>query len=522
MYRPMTAARAAATATAALLPLPSAALTPAEAWAAWQATAGEGVILTAASETDSGGDLLVEGVEILFAGPEDGEFEQDVRVTIDSIRFADLGGGRVGITLPDSFPVVAASTPAPEDGETPETFSVTFDIGQQGLDLVASGTPDSIGYDYDADALTATLSDMQDTSDDEVELTLDMSMTDVDGAWGADDGQGTFTAARLTIDAGGSGIPTEADDEGDGGGDTAGTGEGGSFTLTARTDNIQSVTTGGLGLFSGSDAIVAMLQSDETASSSLSYGPIEYTLAFDDPASGDTSITGGSDRATVSARFGEGSIAYEGRTDGGRFAVAGSAIPFPELTMASETSSWSAEMPLAPSDTAQPFGLSMNLAGVTLGEGVWSMFDPAGQLPRDPASLTLALSGEGRWDVDIFDPQAVETMADGTPGEIESVSIDTIGLDLLGVVLDGSGAFTFGAAADGTPVPEGAIDLTLTGAEALIDTLVQMGMVPEDQAMGARMMLGLFARPTDTPGTLESKIEFGADGSISANGQRLR
>jgi hypothetical protein len=49
-----------------------------------------------------------------------------------------------------------------------------------------------------------------------------------------------------------------------------------------------------------------------------------------------------------------------------------------------------------------------------------------------------------------------------------------------------------------------------------------MGLVPEDQAMAARMMLGLFARPGDGPDTLTSKIEVKGDGAILANGQRLQ
>ena len=76
---------------------------------------------------------------------------------------------------------------------------------------------------------------------------------------------------------------------------------------------------------------------------------------------------------------------------------------------------------------------------------------------------------------------------------------------------------------DGLPAPTGEIDLTLVGGNALLDTLVAMGIVPEDQAMGARMMMGLFMRPGDGEDELVTKIEVdGATGAISANGQRLQ
>lgn len=74
----------------------------------------------------------------------------------------------------------------------------------------------------------------------------------------------------------------------------------------------------------------------------------------------------------------------------------------------------------------------------------------------------------------------------------------------------------------GVPQPVGGIDLTLVGGNALIDKLVAVGLVPEQQAMGARMMLGLLAVPGDTPDTLNSKIEINEMGHILANGQRIQ
>ena len=73
----------------------------------------------------------------------------------------------------------------------------------------------------------------------------------------------------------------------------------------------------------------------------------------------------------------------------------------------------------------------------------------------------------------------------------------------------------------GTPKPLGAVDMQLVGGNALIDKLVGMGLVPEDQAMGARMMMGLFAVPTGED-QLTSKIEFKEDGGVYANGQRIQ
>jgi hypothetical protein len=55
----------------------------------------------------------------------------------------------------------------------------------------------------------------------------------------------------------------------------------------------------------------------------------------------------------------------------------------------------------------------------------------------------------------------------------------------------------------------------------LIDTLSTMGLLPTDQVMGARMMLGLFTVPVGDD-ELTSTIEVNAEGHILANGQRLQ
>ncbi|MGB5067092.1 MAG: DUF2125 domain-containing protein, partial [Albidovulum sp.] len=61
----------------------------------------------------------------------------------------------------------------------------------------------------------------------------------------------------------------------------------------------------------------------------------------------------------------------------------------------------------------------------------------------------------------------------------------------------------------------------LIGGNGLIDKLVGMGLVPEDQAKGVRLMMGLFAVKTGDD-TLTSKIEFKEDGGVYANGQRIQ
>ena len=49
-----------------------------------------------------------------------------------------------------------------------------------------------------------------------------------------------------------------------------------------------------------------------------------------------------------------------------------------------------------------------------------------------------------------------------------------------------------------------------------------MGFVSANDAMGARMMMGMFAVPGEGEDSLKSRIEINGQGQILANGQRIR
>ena len=171
-------------------------------------------------------------------------------------------------------------------------------------------------------------------------------------------------------------------------------------------------------------------------------------------------------------------------------------------------------MPVTPSDARQPFRFRMALDGVATDDGIWDLFDPTGRLPRDPASLILDLEGTTVVAEDIFtdDPEVPfrQTMA----------KLNEFNFSIAGAEVTGNGSAT-DTSTDDTPSGVGELDMTLTGVNSLIDTLVDMGLLPNEQAMGARMGLSLIARP-DGDDRLVSRIEINEDGQIFANGQRLK
>jgi Uncharacterized protein conserved in bacteria (DUF2125) len=207
--------------------------------------------------------------------------------------------------------------------------------------------------------------------------------------------------------------------------------------------------------------------------------------------------------------------------------VSGSEIPFPlALTMA-ETG-FKLLMPVTPSDEEQDFGLGITLRDFAVPDMLWGMVDPTGTLPHDPATIVLDLAGKGKLLFDMFDPKAVEALEDGEqdPGELNAVSIKELLVSAAGAKLTGTGDFTFNnedlATFDGMPAPEGVANIQLEGANGLIDSLITMGLLSENDAMGARMMMGMFGVPGEGEDTLTSEIKVSEDGKIHANGQRIK
>jgi len=116
-------------------------------------------------------------------------------------------------------------------------------------------------------------------------------------------------------------------------------------------------------------------------------------------------------------------------------------------------------------------------------------------------------------------------MTGAPPGQLETLNLNDLLVSFGGAEISGTGALAFDntdtVTYGGMPKPIGTIDLAINGANGLMDKLVQAGLIPEDQVMMGRMMLGMFAVPVGDD-MLTSAIEFTADGGILANGQRVQ
>jgi hypothetical protein len=112
------------------------------------------------------------------------------------------------------------------------------------------------------------------------------------------------------------------------------------------------------------------------------------------------------------------------------------------------------------------------------------------------------------------------------PVEFTSLNLNDLLVSIIGAQLTGEGSFQLDPSAPGmvpgVPAAVGKVELRLNGANALIDRLVQIGIMQPQDVMGVRMMMGMAARPGDTPDSLVSTIQLTPDGGLIANGMQLR
>ncbi|WP_294226120.1 DUF2125 domain-containing protein [uncultured Shimia sp.] len=190
---------------------------------------------------------------------------------------------------------------------------------------------------------------------------------------------------------------------------------------------------------------------------------------------------------------------------------------------------FSLALPLRKLDTAGLFEYSTRFVGAELDDSVWALFDPSGALPHDPAMFEMDVTGtvtsKVEW-LNLLDvPDAMSALGGELPFEPENLTIKTLALEAAGAKLRASGAFTFDVTDlktyGGIPRPDGQIEVDIQGLNALLDTLISMGLVADSDAMGARMMLATVTKAVGED-HLTSKVEMSPEGHVLANGNRLK
>ena len=225
--------------------------------------------------------------------------------------------------------------------------------------------------------------------------------------------------------------------------------------------------------------------------------------------------------AFLKAMFGKGMVDYSFGADEIKATFSSDALPIPpvEVDIAKYESRFA--MPVVPHDEAGLAALLIKLDGVSVSEGLWSLIDPGQSIPRDPAVIQLDVTSTMRALYNMFDPDAMAAAAGQMPFEVDDVQLNELAVRIGGAAITGSGQAEINNSGP-FPMPVGGVDFKISGINGLIEKLVGAGILQAEQAMPAQMMLGMFAKPGAAPDEFTSRLEMGADGSITANGIPLQ
>ena len=454
--------------------------------------------LTIGAEEISGGTVAVSDIAISFS-----DDEISWVMDVGDMTLTEQGDGTVSVTMEESFPIVISGA----DGVV-----VTIDITQENLSLIVGGEPEAMNYTIAADSYGIAFREAVDggvtftgdasltasgitgnyvVSGDELqEIVSDLSVETVDVLvdFQIPGGNGEYITGAAKI----NGLTSQGE---------------ATVPVGAEFENPDDIFIDGFG-FSGGYQI----------------GSAEYV--FDMNVDGDQlagSVSTGP--VTLEGEMNIQTIAYQSTSRDIAISFVSGAFPLPiEMSVAEYGVNF--RMPVGVSEEPAPFAIGFDMVDLEVSEMLWNIFDAGAVLPRDPATLQIGLSGTAKALIDLLDPANTEAFdSQEVPFEPYSLTLDTLRLSVAGALITGGGEFTFDNTDTQTfaplPRPQGDALIEIIGLNGLLDNLVAMGLVPADQVMGPRMMMGMFARATGDD-MMEIAVEVTEDGQVNVNGNRVR
>lgn len=473
----------------------------ADVWADWQkyyAAYGENG-LTIESEEMSGDTLTISG---LVLAHED-DFSRFV-MNMGDLTFTERGDGTVRASMQDEMSMTIDSSR--------EGFFAKVTVTPSNGDTIVSGDPDNLTYAISGADYSLVVDELR-VEGEKIDGDIRLSMSNVSGTFGSQTADLQNYDYELTVGS----LDILAD--------VAPPNTGDSFTFSGKIQDIAMDLKAALPVDMTFENPLDIYSEGMSAAGGYTFGNSAYifdVIAEGEQTAGSASTGAGEFSFGISPKH----ISYNALTNAIDMSIQGGAIPFPvEMSMAQYGAG--VDMPIAKTEEPADFGLRLNMTDLAVNDTIWMLVDPSGQLPRDPATLLLDISGKMKLLFDWMDQEQAMMFAEkgDQPGELHEMTLNNFKLSAAGAEVTGAGMFTFDnddlVSFDGMPAPSGDVTVNVKGANALIDRLVDMGLLPEDQAMMGRMMMGMFARTTGDD-ELSSKIEINDQGHVIANGQRIQ
>ena len=501
--------------------LPAAAeVSPEEVWSSYQSLLNAIGLDVAAVERREDTTLVLSDIAISAALPQGiGTLTFD----FGPIRLTDQGDGSVAVVYPEQTSLTAVlDLPGTEF----EQFhgEAEMSVAMQGSDIVVTGTPEDMVFRGSYDNASVELSRLELTGDEAILAIFDADAVQFDMTI-----EGSQAASRVRQEADLIIVESQSEvgatrydfaiDMPDL--NTVQTNSGG--TETSASSAALALPRGGIDWLDVATAIRTGLslevQTVTTGNTSTAVTDIPSEVRSEQSSSTDTT--------RVNFALNEGGLKLSAGTEG---TVGSFSLP-DLLPMTVDVSLRAAEFdlaaPLLSTGTAQTARYAIAVDGLEIGDEVYRLADPAGLLPREPISMDLDVSAEVRLLADLVDFLTIGEMIDSgqTPVEVDSVSLNAGDLSAVGAALTSSGRFTLDFddmdSFDGFPRPVGQARARLTGLNAVLDTLIEIGLVTTQDARNARLGLSMFTEAAGDD-TVESSVEVTEDGQVMVNGVRMR
>ena len=476
-------------------------VTAQQVWDDWKANMGmygaSGV--TIGSEVTEGGVVTITDFAIDFS-----DETTSMSANLGSLVLTEQGDGTVAVTMSEQYPFTVIGT---TDGV--ET-AMTISINQTGMTMIVSGTPEEMTYEISAPAYGVALTDMmQDGA--ALPVTASMTFNNMSGSYVSTPGD--LRTIDYAVMAESADLVVNVNDPETG------------MTVDFSGKLNELATTALMTIPPLDTASEDIFAAGMALTGGYTFGATSFVFNAVDPAMGDASGTMTAMGGTMDFSFDKDVMGYDSSLSGLNVEFAAPTMPFPVKLSLAEYG-LGILFPLSQTEEPADWAAYVNLTDLTVNDEIWMMIDAGNQLPHDPATVVMDLTGTATMFANILDPEAQAAAAEGAaPGEMNSLDINDITVRIGGAEVLATGALTFDntdtTTIPGMPRPEGTIEVELNGINNLLDKLVSMGLLPEDQAMMPRMMMGMFATVVGED-QLTSKIEFAPGGGIFANGQQIQ
>lgn len=167
-------------------------------------------------------------------------------------------------------------------------------------------------------------------------------------------------------------------------------------------------------------------------------------------------------------------------------------------------------MPMAPAEAPAEMSVRLAVEDLEADTATWDQFDPAGELRRGPANLSINLGGTVR---------VTKRFDELRPGEAPPFEVGNLIVNEIAFSALGASARVAGDIEMLQPInqPLGTLKVTLKGPKGLIETMDKAGILPPELVSMGDAMLQVYANPSDGDDAWQSDVTFGEDG-MTING----